>query len=195
MCFVASRPHGRFERGRDPCLSNVAIHEVRRFSWLSIVVYHREPELGEALQQLGEYVVKSRSEAELICDLLERSVRGNASFGGQSALHALIGLFQDVEGRDCAAFSVMVEHGLPILIDVVDAACDNAWGFDHEDALFALKILAMYGTSDGAATVVRAIRKAFQPGSYWWHLILEPFGLGHPCSVGFFRRAERAVSG
>ena len=60
--------------------------------------------LGDELRQLGEYSIKSKSDAESICRVLARCVREDANWPGETSLHALIGLFQDVEGRDCPAF-------------------------------------------------------------------------------------------
>jgi hypothetical protein len=136
--------------------------------------------LGDELGQLSDYSIKARSDAESICHVLSRRVREDASLGGKSSLHALIGLFQDVEGHDCPAFDAMVELGIPLLIEIVYAGCEDESGIDPDDVLFALKILVIYGTSDGTDAVIRAARHPFQPDSYWWHLVLEPYGEGHP---------------
>ena len=76
---------------------------------------------------------------------------------------------------------------MPILIEIVDAGCEEESGIDPDDVLFALKILAIYGTSEGTDTVIRAAQRPFQPDSYWWHLILNPYGDGHPESQRLFR--------
>ena len=132
--------------------------------------------LGDELGQLGEYSIKAKSDAEAVCRVLARCVREATISPGETSLQALIGLFQDVEGRNCPAFLPMVELGLPILIDLVDAGCEEDSGIDPDDVLFALKILVIYGTSEGTDAVIRAAQRPFQPDSYWWHLILQPYG-------------------
>ena len=144
-------------------------------------------ELGDELRQLGEYCIKSASDAAAVCRVLRARVSEVAVLGGETSLQALIALFQDVEGPDCPAFSTMVELGIPLLIDLVDAGCAEDSGIDPEDVLFALKILAIYGTSEGTDAVIRAARQPFQSDSYWWHIILEPYGQGHSESSRLFQ--------
>jgi hypothetical protein len=143
--------------------------------------------LGDELGQLSDYSIKSQSDAESVCRVLGRRVREDASLGGHSSLHALIGLFQDVEGCDCPAFATMVEVGIPLLTEIVDAGCLEESGIDPDDVLFALKILVIYGTVEGTDAVIRVAKRPFQPDSYWWHLVLGPYGDGHPESERLFQ--------
>ena len=55
--------------------------------------------LGDELGQLGEYSIKSKSDAEAVCRVLGRCVREAAKSEPETSLQALIALFQDVEGR------------------------------------------------------------------------------------------------
>ncbi len=151
--------------------------------------------LCDELAQLGDYTIKSRFDAECICHLLTHHVRDGTNWGGESSRHALIGLFQDVEGRDCPAFGVMTELGLPLLIEIVDSGCADDSSIDPEDVLFALKILVIYGTYEGTDAVIRAARRPFQPDSYWWHLILSPYGGGHPESERLFGSSQQPAAG
>ena len=143
--------------------------------------------LGDELGQLGEYSIKSKSDAEAVCRVLGRCVREAASLEPETSLQALIALFQDVEGRACPAFLPMVELGLPMLVDLVHAGCEDDSGIDPDDVLFALKILVIYGTSEGTDAVIQAAQQPFQPDSYWWHLILQPYGDGHPETARLFQ--------
>jgi hypothetical protein len=136
--------------------------------------------LGDELGQLGEYSIKAKSDAEAVCRVLARCVHESEDLGGEASLQALIALFQEVEGRNCPAFLPMVEVGLPLLVDLVDAGCEDESSIDPDDVLFALKILVIYGTSAGTDAVIRAAQRPFQPDLYWWHLILQPYGDGHP---------------
>lgn len=151
--------------------------------------------LGDELGQLGEYSIKSKSDAEAVCRVLGRCVRAAASLESDTSLQALIALFQEVEGRDCPAFLPMVELGLPILVDLVHAGCEDDSEIDPEDVLFALKILVIYGTSEGTDAVIHAAQRSFQPDSYWWHLILQPYGDGHPETVRLFQVLGRSLPG
>ena len=143
--------------------------------------------LGDELGQLGDYSIKAKSDAEAVCRVLAQCVHEAALSPGEISLQPLIGLFQEVEGRNCPAFLPMVELGLPILIDLVNSGCEEDSGIDPDDVLFALKILVIYGTSEGTDTVIRAAQLPFQADSYWWHLILQPYGGGHPESERLFR--------
>jgi hypothetical protein len=143
--------------------------------------------VGDELRQLGEYCIKAKSDAEALCRVLARCVSEGTSLDGENSLHAVIGLFQEVEGPECPAFSTMIELGMPILVDLVDAGCAEESGIDPEDVLFALKILVIYGTIEGTDAVVRAVQRSFHPDSYWWHLILQPYGDGHPESGRLFQ--------
>ena len=143
--------------------------------------------LDDELIQLGEFSIKARSDAEAVCHLLAQHVRDGANVGHEASLHALIGLFQEVEGCDCPAFAVMLEPGMPLLIEIVDAGSAEASSIDPDDVMFALKILVIYGTSAGTDAVIRTARRPFQTDSYWWHVVLKPYGEGHPESERVFR--------
>ena len=142
---------------------------------------------GDELRQLGDYCIKVKADAEAVCRVLARCVGDATSLAGETSLQALIGLFQDVEGPDCPAFETMVQQGVPILIDLVNAGCVAESGIDPEHVLFALKILAVYGTTEGTDAVIRAARQPFEADSYWWHLILQAYGEGHPESGRLFQ--------
>jgi hypothetical protein len=118
--------------------------------------------LGDELEQLNDYSIKSRSDAEAVCRVLALRLCDDSGLGGHSSLHALIGLFQEVEGRDCPAFDAMLELGIPLLVDIVEAGCEDESYVDPDDVLFALKILVIYGTSEGTDAVIRAATRPFQ---------------------------------
>jgi hypothetical protein len=80
-------------------------------------------DLKWALRELQGYPVRSREDAEAICDALERFVEGRwpQRPGSESPLSALLGLFEWVDG-ECEAVAVLAERGLPLLIRIVDQA-------------------------------------------------------------------------
>ena len=142
--------------------------------------------LGNELGQLNDYSIKSRSDAESVCRVLARRVREDASLGGRSSLHALIGLFQDVEGRDCPAFDAMLELGIPLLIEIVDAGCEDRRALIPTMFSSHSKSWSCTEQADGTDAVIRVAQRPFQPDSYWWHLVLAPYGEGHPESERLF---------
>ena len=70
-------------------------------------------DLEGEIRSLGDYTVNGRGDAEAICAALER-IAGTDVTGKKSiaaALHAVTGLFQDVENAECDAFPVLQERG------------------------------------------------------------------------------------
>jgi hypothetical protein len=138
-------------------------------------------DLAGELRKLEDYSIKSRKDAKAICEALGK-FPSQASKGKSitSPLHALTALFQDVDGRDAPAFDVLYDEGLPHLIRIFDATIDDADDEVADDLLMVLKILAMYGSREGAERIVEAARRPFKPDKYLWHVILAAFSDGHP---------------
>jgi hypothetical protein len=145
-------------------------------------------DLAEQLRKLGDYSIKSEADAEAVCRVLERLLPAGSAVGGESGFHALVGLFQDVDGSECPAFGVMAEKGIGLLVQIVDDALQEPSDRDADDLLFALKILAMYGTPEGTDTVLRAAQKPLQPDAYLWSLILSAYSAGHPEHERLFKQ-------
>jgi hypothetical protein len=144
-------------------------------------------DLADEVRKLRNYTIKSEAEAEAICDLLERLLPAGATVGGENAFHALIGLFQNVEGRECPAFALGEEKGTRLLAQIVNDALGNPKRRKADDVLFALKVLAMYGTREGTDAVLRAARMPLQPDSFMWHVILQAYSKGHPQGERLFQ--------
>jgi hypothetical protein len=51
---------------------------------------------------------------------------------------------------------------------------------DPNTLLLILKVLALYGTTDGALKVIEAARQPLKPDGYMWAVILGTFQTGHP---------------
>lgn len=150
-------------------------------------------DLGEGLRRLGEYSIKSQADAEAICSVLKRLVPADSKVGGASAFHALLGLFQDVEGVECPAFAVMADQGIGLLVQVVNNFLPDPSRRDANDVLFALKILAMYGTSAGTDAVLWAARQPLRPDDYMWSVILRAYAHGHPEAKRVFRELSNPL--
>src|SRR5262245_54948991 len=116
-------------------------------------------DLADELRGLGDYSIRSQADAEAVCQVLTRLVQEGSTVGGDSAFHPVVALFQVVEGSECPAFPVMVEHGIASLVQIADRALLDPSRLDPSDLLFALKILAMYGTPEGTDAVLRAARR------------------------------------
>lgn len=148
-------------------------------------------DLSAEIHGLDDYSLKSKEDAEAVCEILSEFAKKQLTENDASALHSLMGLFQDVEGRDCPAYDVMSEKGVPLLVSIVtqllaapQAEEDNP---DHEDLiLFALKIMAMYGAAEGTDIVLKAAQKPLNPDAYMWSVILGQYTQGHPQAERLF---------
>jgi hypothetical protein len=138
-------------------------------------------DLADELRRLGEYPVKSKGDAEAICRVLALLAANPPSgLGGKTALGAVVNLLQTVEGRECPAFPVLAEQGIPLLAQIVGAAPEESELRALDPRLFALKILALYGTREGTDAVIRAVREPVQPDGFMWSIILQSYTERHP---------------
>jgi hypothetical protein len=137
-------------------------------------------DIADELRTLSDYSIKSRADAEAICKALDQLMHDQAGIGGDSALHAIVGLFQDVDGRDCPAFSMLSKQGIAKLASILDGALAQNTRWKDNDVLFALKVLAMYGTRPGTQAVIRAAQAPFRSDNYWWQVILRAYSMDHP---------------
>lgn len=150
-------------------------------------------DLANELSELGDYTIRSREDAQAICEALGKlRVQPRKGSAISSPLFSLTSLFQDVESGKVPAFEVMYKEGLPQLIRIFDAklrqmgnAKDDSGEVD--DLLFILKVLAMYGSREGAEKIVAAARQPLKPDDYLWHVILANFAEGNPHSDYLFK--------
>jgi hypothetical protein len=136
-------------------------------------------DLAKELRELGAYVVKSRGDAQAICEALDQ-LPASAPTNANCPLRSLVTLFQNVPSADAPAFRELYVHGVPRLIRVLDQRIVDSDANKPDDLLLLLKILAMYGSREGAEQIVRAARRPFAPDSYMWHVILAQFSHEHP---------------
>lgn len=136
-------------------------------------------ELDEKLKELGEVAIKSRTDAEAICWGLDQLDNCEPKLMREHA-YALAGLFQKIEGADCAAFEILQGQGIPVLLQIFDKINNARDPEDLDTLLFILKILGMYGTVDGTLKIVEAARQPLKPDGYMWSVILRSFTKGHP---------------
>ena len=80
--------------------------------------------LRDELKELGDLTLKSRADAEAVCWGLQQLEKGKTTKLGE-ATYALAGLFQDVENRECDAFEVLRERGIPQLLRLFDEIVES----------------------------------------------------------------------
>lgn len=151
-------------------------------------------EAQREIETVRDYRLKSAADGQAVAEALEHFLeRGDEA--ARQALDPLIGFFQNVEDDECEAFEALRSDGIPHLCRLVEnalstlpssAALPGAEGAanmpapGNDLALFALKILAMYGTDEGTDAVVRAAQMPFEPDSYMWSVILGAYRGEHP---------------
>lgn len=137
-------------------------------------------DLAHELRELNDYSIKSAKDARAIAAALKTySERIDGSKKYWADIHALVALFQDVEGPDVPAVPVLIEEAFPKLCRIYDKSIES---IDEEGAdclLFALKVMAMYGVQEGAERIVHAARRGMKSDGYMWHVILANFS-DHP---------------
>lgn len=142
-------------------------------------------DLADELSELNEYSIKSAKDAEVICAALRQLPQPPDDKNFRSRVHALTGLFQDVEGSDVPAFEVLSEQGLPEMVRIFRELLPTATEEGEEkgagdDLLFILKILALYAADEGPECLLQAARLPLKPGDYMWHPILTSYAPEHP---------------
>ncbi len=135
--------------------------------------------LDDELKELGDITVKSRADAEAICWGLEQLENYERELMREHT-RALAGLFQEVDGRECEAFEILQERGIPDLLRLFDKMNKAPTDEEADALLFVLKIFAMYGTVQGTLKIIEAVRQPLKPDGYLWHVILRNFTAGHP---------------
>lgn len=144
-------------------------------------------DLADELRKLDDSSIRSRQDAKSICEALGTlPLHASDTAHFTSPLHALTGLFQQVESREAPAFAVLHDEGLPQLIRIFDAKVQQLDEKDADDLLFVLKILALYGSRAGAEKIVEAARRPLKPDAYMWHVILSAFSEDHPHGAYLF---------
>ncbi len=151
-------------------------------------------DLADALSDLDETQVSTAADARAICEALRHVFGEGPSDPNYDHVQALAGLFQEIEDTDCPAYDILRTEGIPLLAvlarrELAKPVRPNAKQTDDdtEALLFTLKILALYGTPEGADLVIAAARANLQSEAFMWSVILDAFRLGHPQSARTFQ--------
>jgi hypothetical protein len=135
--------------------------------------------LEEEVRDLGEFALKTRADAEALFWGLQQLKPASPSLAQDT--YRLAVLFQKVADGECDAIPVLREYGIPELLRLYAEIEKSVPQEDNADTLlFILKILAMYGTTDGVLKVIDAARQPLKPDAYLWSIILGVFGADHP---------------
>lgn len=141
-------------------------------------------EIEDILDELTGAEISTRDDADAVCDWLTRYPW--APFEKHeydlvlTPLRCLAGLFQEVISEE--PFEALQRRGIPELIRIFWLEAENP-GSDESDVLFLLKILAIYGTPDGADTVAAAVRRNILPDGFLWSVVFNAFVDDHPDAV------------
>ena len=156
---------------------------------LDVLIRGQDPavDIEGLLSKLDGTRVRTKAEAEAICDLLKNLPATTSSKQSEivSRLFTLAALFQDVETKD--AHTVLLQNGIPELCRIFDERVASKNSQDLDDALFTLKILAMYKTESGTDRVIRAARMPLKPDAYLWEVILAQYHADHPQTKRLFK--------
>ncbi len=139
-------------------------------------------DLVEELNGLKDTPIRSREDATAICDALEQISldRDPDQSRFSSPLRSLTVLFQMIKSVDVPAFDVLNDRGIPQLIAVFDQKLQEGHEDDVDDLMMILKILAMYGSYEGAERVITAARHPLDPDGFMWEVVLSGFAPAHP---------------
>lgn len=102
------------------------------------------------------------------------------------AFHAALGDLQD-EAPEDDSIPTMATDATAEIVRVIDATlgtkkADNV----AHDILFGMKLLALLGQRAGVDCILRAVRAGFEADNWFWTIVFEPFGQGHPEAGHFF---------
>ena len=147
-------------------------------------------DLYEELRPHRNVELKSEADAKAICGVLSSLTPAQSDSIISSPLHSLINFFQQVESTNCPAFKIMARQGTTILVRIVDDTLEQRQPWNEDDVLFALKMLAMYGTKSGTEAVIRAARRRLKPDGFMWSVVLRPYSEGHPHSELLFQALD-----
>jgi len=148
-------------------------------------------DLCEELSRLGNFEISSVNEAEALTRGLAEYVKRDANSDfATAAFPELVRLFQSVTSAE--AYRHLALKGIPLLIEAYDARLMDPGECDS-DLMFALKILARFGTEDGLDRVVSAAYSfSFQDG-YLWSVIFEQLGDSDPLIPSLLQRLSEPL--
>ena len=96
----------------------------------------------------------------------------------------LLQAFQPDESNE-EVIDILRHEGTPLLLELEPKLERTTEGFG-DDRLFLLKLLAMFGTSEGADRVIAIAKSGYAPDQYLWNVIFGCFTRDHPESERVF---------
>lgn len=94
--------------------------------------------------------------------------------------HAVLADLQD-EAPDDDSIPTMAADASAEIARVIDATIGTKMAANvAHDILFGMKLLALLGQPSGVDCVVRVARAGFEADNWFWTIVFDPFGNGHP---------------
>ncbi len=137
-------------------------------------------DLAKELGELDDYEISTAADARALIKALKKLPLNEESESFSTAEFQVAALFQDVESRDCPAFELLAKDGTPELVRVFHALTTKGSEDAIDDAIFILKILAIYETELGTECVVEAARSGVRKEEFLWARIFSSFAEEHP---------------
>jgi hypothetical protein len=132
-------------------------------------------DLAKELGELDDYEVSTAADARAVIKALNELPLNKESESFSNAEFLVAALFQDVESRTCPAFELLAKEGTPELVRVFHALTTRGSEDAISDALFILKILAIYETELGTKCVIEAARSGVGKEEFLWSMIFSSY--------------------
>ncbi|MFO0978618.1 MAG: hypothetical protein U0996_19585 [Planctomycetaceae bacterium] len=149
-------------------------------------------DLSVELAALEERSFRSASDATAICDALKRLPAEEVVQEYSSRMEELVDQFLYVT-TGSPAEKVLREKGIPELIRLFREMKDAADESKQSELVNLLRTLAMFGTREGAETVVEAAKSSFASDQYYWHVTLGQFTPDHAQHAFVFEELSKQL--
>ncbi|MBL8811255.1 MAG: hypothetical protein JNM43_13855 [Planctomycetaceae bacterium] len=149
-------------------------------------------DLTEELATLEDSSFRSAADATAICDALKRLPAEEVADKPGSRLEELTDLFLEV-ADESPGEKVLREKGIPELIRLFREMKETKDEEKQSDLMNVLRTLAMFGTREGAETIVEAARSSFMPDDYVWHITLRQFTPENPQHTFVFEELSKQL--
>ena len=102
------------------------------------------------------------------------------------AFHAILDDLQE-NAPDDESIPTMAADATAEIARVIDATVGTKKAGDvSHDILFGMKLLALLGQPSGVDCILRVAHAGFEADNWFWTIVTEPFGQGHPEADRFF---------
>lgn len=111
------------------------------------------------------------------------------------AFHAVLGALQE-EAPEDDSIATMAAEATAEIVRVIDATLGTKKAGDMaHDILFGMKLLALLGDRTGVDCIVGVAGTGFEADNWFWTIVLDPFGEGHPDAAHLFEALSDPLPG